>query len=240
MEDTAKWRDRKFRLELYPEDPTHAEAFQRMDKAGYTYAAILHDKDVWREDDPKRGERETGSLKKPHWHVVLKFSNPRFARALSKELGIAINYFAECANVDGALLYLVHANNPDKYQYDVDEVFGSLASRVYALLSENEDEGARVLEIVKMVDAVPGKARYRDILVKCCKGGFYGEFRRLGAGVKYLIDEHNEEVQADLSREWERDCEHNHLNLVHGKAAGMDWVERCERLERQGVSPNEI
>ena len=54
MADTQKFRDRKFVLVLYPEDPTHSAAIEKMKSGGYNFAAILHDKDTL----------ETGELKK--------------------------------------------------------------------------------------------------------------------------------------------------------------------------------
>lgn len=222
------WRDRKFRLELYPEDESHVKCMELLEKGGYTYAAILHDKDTWREDDPKLGDHEIGSPKKPHWHVVVKFPNPRYSSAIVKALGIAPNYMRACDDLDGALLYLVHYGKDEKYQYDITEVQGTLAARLSGLLAEQGDEGARVLQIVEMVDQSPGRASYREILVKCCKAGLYGEFRRLGSGVKYLIDEHNAEYYDSEGMQLTR----QRLEVVYDKAKKMSWQEKAERYGR--------
>jgi len=69
MSDLLKFRDRKFVAVLYPEDPTHAEAIEKLKQGGYNFAAILHDKDVYEDGDHQ------GELKKPHWHIVLRFKN---------------------------------------------------------------------------------------------------------------------------------------------------------------------
>lgn len=185
-----KIKKRNWTMLLYPEDPTHAAAMETLAAGGYKYVAILHDKDVWQE-----GENENhpaGEPKKEHWHVVLKFAQARYNTAVAKELGIKENYMEACANFDAACLYLVHANAEDKHQYDPTALFGTLVSAVNKLLLD-DDEGTRVLEIVKTIDAMPGRASYRDTLVWACKNGLYGEFRRLGSGVKWLIDEHNED-----------------------------------------------
>lgn len=193
-----RWRDRKFRLLLYPDENTHVEAMKLLNEAGYKYAAILHEHDTWDdEDDTDEGLHEPGSLKKPHWHVVVKFQNAIWSTALAKNLGIKENYVRDCKNLDGALLYLVHANNLDKYQYDLEDVFGDLRPALAKLLVD-DDEGARVLTIIGMIDDSPGLCTYREILMKACNAGLYGEFRRLGAGVKYLIDEHNGEYKDEF------------------------------------------
>ena len=139
-----RFRDRKFCALLYPEDPTHAEAIEKLKTGGYMFAAILHDKDVYEDGDHK------GELKKPHWHVVIKFSNAVWNVPTAKTLGIEPNYLQQCSNLDGALLYLVHEGNPDKHQYDLEEVFGVLKTRLAALLAD-DDEGTRALTIFNLI-----------------------------------------------------------------------------------------
>lgn len=185
-----KIKKRNWTMLLYPEDPTHKAAMETLAAGGYKYVAILHDKDVWAEGESDK--YAAGEPKKEHWHVVLKFPQARYNTAVAKELGIKENYMEACANFDAACLYLVHANAEDKHQYDPAALFGTLVSHVNKLLLD-DDEGVRVLEIVKTIDAMPGRASYRDTLVWACKNGLYGEFRRLGSGIKWLIDEHNEE-----------------------------------------------
>lgn len=192
-----KLKKRNWTMLLYPEDPTHAAAMDILAAGGYKYVAILHDSDLWGEGESEN--HAAGEPKKEHWHVVLKFSQARYNTAIAKELGIKENYMEPCANFDNACLYLVHANAEDKHQYDPSALFGSLVSHVNKLLLD-DDEGTRVLEIVKTIDAMPGKASYRDTLVWACKNGLYGEFRRLGSGVKWLIDEHNDEFNQPCQR----------------------------------------
>lgn len=195
-----KWRDRKYRLLLYPDDPTHAECMRKLEAGGYKFAAILHDKDVWEDGDEDKAEHEAGTPKKAHWHVVIKFPTQKWSTALEKELGIKGNYIRKCDNFDGAMTYLVHEGFPNKYQYDFEQVFGPLAPALGKLLLE-DDEGMRVLEIVRMIDQAPGHVGYREILVKACNNGLYADFRRLGSGVKWLLDEHNEEVKSEIIKD---------------------------------------
>lgn len=193
-----KWRDRKYRLLLYPDDPTHATCMQKLMECGYRFAAILHDCDKWEDGDEDIGKHKVGSKKKAHWHVVLKFPQAKWSTALEKELGIKANYIRKCDNFDGALTYLVHEGYPDKHQYEFEKVFGSLAPALGKLLVD-DDEGMRVMEIVRMIDESPGRVGYRELLVKACNNGLYGEFRRLGTGIKWLIDEHNAEFDCDYA-----------------------------------------
>lgn len=190
-EKEEKRKDRKWRLLLYPDDSSHVEAMSRLAQGGYKYIAIKHDKDKWSEGESE--SHKAGELKKEHWHVVVKFPAARYNTAVAKELGIGVNYMRDCQDFDAGVLYLVHYNQKDKAEYEPEECFGTLVPHLMKLL-EDDCEDVRVLQIVHLIDSSPGRCSYREILVKCCNNGLYGEFRRLGAGVKYLLDEHNADI----------------------------------------------
>lgn len=187
MADSQKFRDRKFVMVLYPEDPTHAAAIEKLKSGGYNFAAILHDKDTL----------ESGELKKPHWHVVVRFKNAVWNTAIAKELGITPNYLEACKDVDASLLYLVHFGNEDKYQYEFEEVFGPLKVRLSTLLAE-PDEGARVLTIVDIVDRSPGPIGYSELIKKAVAAGVYADLRRMGSIGVALVREHNDDCYKEL------------------------------------------
>ena len=105
-----KYRSRAHVLLLYPDCESHVEAVKKIEKS-YDYAMILHDKD----------SDENGELKKPHWHIVLRFGQAVWSSAICKELGIEENYIEKPRSFDNALLYLVHFNDSDKYQYNPDD-----------------------------------------------------------------------------------------------------------------------
>lgn len=186
MSTPDRYRDRKFCAVLYPEDPTHAEAIEKLKSGGYNFAAILHNEDIY-EDGEHKGEK-----KKPHWHVVVKFPNAVWDTKLAKDLGIERNYLEKCKNLDAALLYLVHYGYEDtKYQYDVSEVFGPLHMKLVSLLNDT-DESTRAMNLYQMIDEINGPVSYTEIYIKACKAGMFSDFRRIGSGIGFLIREHNE------------------------------------------------
>lgn len=209
----TRYRDRKFCAVLYPEDDTHKAAIELLKKGGYNFAAILHNQDTYEDGDHK------GELKKEHWHVVIKFPNAVWNTALAKELGISENYLEKCKSLDAALLYLVHYGYEDsKYQYELQEVFGSLQTRLASLLNDT-DESTRAMNIYDMIRNSPGIVTYTEIFEKACKAGLYGDFRRMGSGVTYLINDHNYEYthhdqpNAGVSQDFKRFNE-DHLSMV--------------------------
>lgn len=235
MSESISKKDRKWRLLLYPDDVTHAACMKKLEEAGYKYAAILHDKDVYDgipDEDDDDSDGEVGTLKKPHWHVVVKTVNPQYFTALAKELGIKPNYFKPCKNFDKACVYLVHGDekDADKYQYEVSEVFGPLAPHV-AKLMQNDDEGMKVLHIVKHIDSVPSKVTYRELLVWACNNGLYGEFRRLGNGVGYLIREHNDDYYTELYKADSEGNDRDRFQDFMKRSDDIDFVTRCRILD---------
>ncbi len=80
---------------------------------------ILHDKDTVVDD-------ETGEVvpKKPHYHIMLMFENPRSentARKISVRCG-GNGHLEELISRRGYARYLIHSDNPEKYQYSANDV----------------------------------------------------------------------------------------------------------------------
>jgi hypothetical protein len=78
------------------------------------YAYILHDKDV--KDDG------TGVLKDDHYHFYIEFKNPRSLNSVAEDLTVPANMVCQVYSKKGILQYLTHQNQPEKYQYNPDEV----------------------------------------------------------------------------------------------------------------------
>lgn len=226
MSESSKIRDRKYVAVLYPEDPTHSACMDKLLQGGYNYAAILHDQDVY-EDGEHQGE-----LKKPHWHIVLKFKNAVWNTSVANELGIEQNYLQQCKNVDAALLYLVHYGYDDKAQYDLEKVFGPLQVRLSTLLSDS-DESTRVLTIYDMIRNSPGIVTYTEIFEKACKSGLYSDVRRMGTQLGWLINEHNASVMKETGIDpYQQDRDRFDYSMKN--PAPDKWVQRCMYRDKQG------
>lgn len=75
----------------------------------------LHDKDV----------NPDGELKKPHWHVLLLFEGPTtFNNASSIAEKINAPIPQAVASARGMVRYMIHMDNPEKYQYSKLDIVG--------------------------------------------------------------------------------------------------------------------
>lgn len=73
----------------------------------------LHDKD----------RNPNGTLKKPHWHVLVRFSGPVTTKAVStliEPLNTPIPQ--KVGSAKGMVRYMAHLDNPEKYQYSVNDI----------------------------------------------------------------------------------------------------------------------
>ena len=138
-------------------------------------------------------------------------------------------------------MYLVHGDekHADKYQYDISEVFGPLAPHV-AKLMQNGDEGMKVIEIVKKIDSIFGRANYRELLLWACENGLYGEFRRLGNGIGYLLREHNDEFYVQLYKDDAESLARSRFSEFENRSADVDWTARALAADKFGIPPRPL
>lgn len=86
-----------------------------LDMQGTVYCCSLHNCD----------SKTDGTLKKEHWHVIFKFDGPTsyaVVETIVQLLG-SNEPPQQVRNLRSMIRYLVHADNPNKYQYPVGQIF---------------------------------------------------------------------------------------------------------------------
>lgn len=178
---SENYRSRTHLLLLYPDNQQHCKAVEKI-KQSYDYAIILHNRDV----------TQDGELKKEHWHIVLRFQQAIWRSALCKNLGIDTNYCEDVKKFDNALQYLIHYNDSDKAQYNVDEVQGNLKQRLVESINKVEkSEGEKVLELIEYIESQDNRISIKQFASYCASAGCWSEFRRSATIFIKIIDEHN-------------------------------------------------
>ena len=151
-------------------------------KQNYIYLYIKHDRDY----------NEFGEIKKPHYHVVLKFDNYKWLSALSGELNLPGTYFQPVNSMNAILMYLIHFNQPQKFQYSLNDVVGSsvLKNKLIKLIKNDILEEDKVLKLYDFIS----NSEYITLneLVKfALKNNIWSEFRRSSLIFIKLLEEHN-------------------------------------------------
>lgn len=83
-----------------------------------SWCLILHDKD----------RRDDGTAKPPHFHAVVTLSNAMTVKSISEALHLEPQYINKIkTTTKSAQIYLVHRNNPEKHQYNPNEVLASFS-----------------------------------------------------------------------------------------------------------------
>lgn len=136
--------DKKFRSfagTLYPDsesyDCEHLLSIIRSKFIDWAY--ILHDKDT---DD-------NGQLKKPHIHWVGR-ATPRTLSVVSNFLCLPENDIEVVKNFDNMVMYLIHLNDIDKFQYSPDDVETNLTNIGQLLRRKSEGQIVKDLASAKM------------------------------------------------------------------------------------------
>lgn len=107
------------------------------------YAYILHDKD----------ENKDGELKKPHWHICIRFKDSVPTESICNWFGITENYINKIRGRFGdALAYLTHKNASEKYQYLEESVKSNFDFKKEAEVKQSrEADKARKAELVDLI-----------------------------------------------------------------------------------------
>lgn len=85
-----------------------------LQESGLLFAiSPYHDKDI----------NPDGTIKKPHYHVIMCFDGPTtFNNALSVAKRVGANTVQPLEQIRGYYRYFTHYDNPEKYQYDSNEI----------------------------------------------------------------------------------------------------------------------
>lgn len=110
-EEIEEKRYRHFMILLYPEWDNFEDILQDIKGSFKNYAYIKHFAE----------EKE----KKEHIHFILSLENPRSIESLSKRVGVPKNLIVNCKSLRGSCRYLIHKDNEDKYQYNLEQVIVS-------------------------------------------------------------------------------------------------------------------
>lgn len=108
------------------------------------YCYILHDHDKF----------ENGEDKKAHVHFLIFFPYQKTLSAVSKLLGVPPNMIQYVDNKVGAIRYLTHIDNEDKYKYNIDSIVSNFDVQPYFQVKKQDkssEEGIQVLSLIEYI-----------------------------------------------------------------------------------------
>lgn len=140
------------------------------------YYYILHDKDI---------NEDTGEVKKAHYHIVCGTGANTTDSAIGKRLGLDTQWIQPCKSKPRAKKYLVHADNPEKYQYPVSDVISSVSFIL------ERDEAYQVKMLLDWLSSVNRLVTVSELLRWSVDNACYSGLRRGANLFRDIVKEHN-------------------------------------------------
>lgn len=89
----------------------------------------------------------TGELKKPHWHILLTFTNVKsYDQVLEILKPLNCTVPQRCHNQKSLVRYFAHLDNPDKFQYDISQIIAHGGIDISDLLKPSSAERYTVIK----------------------------------------------------------------------------------------------
>lgn len=181
-----------FMVTLYPnENAQDAESLQFCIDLFDDVKYITHDK-----DDAK-----------PHTHVLV-LCTARQMNSIEKQTGIAKHRIEVLRSYDASLAYLVHANHPDKYQYDIDQIKGiplteqqidnilNTRSKANAKRNEENTRNYGLSTIIEFITTTK-TCTFSNVTKFCIENGLASVLRSYGYIISQIIKEQAHTVRAN-------------------------------------------
>ena len=127
-------------LNLPLDNPSFIPKFENLKLFVTYYAYILHDRDT------KLDENNNVISKTIHYHLVLKFPQPKRFNSVLCNLSILLGLPLECIslrsfdNLSIALNYLIHKSDKNKFQYSIEDIFTNSKSWLMSNFSISGDD----------------------------------------------------------------------------------------------------
>lgn len=223
-------RSRTWMILLYEDDPTHKVVLdERLAELDWNFAGRIHDADEG---------------VKPHHHVVVLFKDGRRNTDVANDLGLDKRWLRAWDRQKKALRYLCHRDNPDKFQYSTDGIYGTIAEKAVSACSKGNEmsEQQSVKDIVALLDGIEGYVSYKFFISLLNDKGCFSVFRRMGVLGVRLLDEHNATYRRKLEQELaqergmyvDRESFERFLQFETANPDAIPWDERLRRLEKDG------
>lgn len=179
----TKDKDKQYRLftgTLYPDSSTYNcdDVLSLIKLKFKDWAFITHDCDT----------DENGELKKPHIHWVGR-CDPRKVSSCANILGLKPNEIEIGRDFKALIQYLIHLNDPDKFQYSPDAVTSNISDigKYFVRLSEGQ--------LVKDLASAKCKMSWYDLIQYAVENDCYDVLRRNLGIIKLVWDESSEKIK---------------------------------------------
>lgn len=150
-------------------------------KNDFEYAYIRHDKDLF---------DNLEDFKKTHYHFQVYNEYQKELTTWGRLFDVNMARVQKISNKKSAIRYLIHADNNDKFQYDIVDIFSNFEIIKYfdKLVS---DENCEIDLIFTYIEFHKRRITTKEIIDYVLDNNIWGTFRRNYSIIKDLLSEHN-------------------------------------------------
>lgn len=156
---------RAWELVLYPDAENYCcdEVISNAVHYFEQWAYILHDSDTTAD----------GDAKKAHFHFYGKCPTPRTPQSVVNAIGVPLESIRNVSKWKSAIRYLIHADNPEKFQYEADSVSANFP--LDGIFTISDDKQARLI-MHHILET--RSASFVELTAWALDNGCYSGFRR--------------------------------------------------------------
>lgn len=161
----------------------------------------------------------TGEIKKPHWHLIFAFDGPKSFEQVS-EICQLINAPRpeRCHSLRGAARYLAHLDNPEKFQYPVDQIVPHGGFDLSAALAPTASERYALIEEMQEYCVASGIFEFADLCDYARSNRREDWFPLLCDSCAFIMREYLK------SRRWKKTSEAAQAGRAHAGRAAMEKI----------------
>ncbi len=234
----------------YPEDRERVEHLASLVMSGqYEVCWCVHDRDTL----------EDGSPEKPHCHCVVHLNNGMTKSAFCRNFSIRERMVKACSvgdeieDLDGALLYLIHADHTSKslgkYRYPLEKIKGPYAeqarSRIKKLLNRKKDSILNEADSFLHINCFIDSSLYltmSQLATWCAQNGHWACFRRSSSIFRDIMRDHNAyldklNMQREIASIGERAKERRDIEGFY-EAVGIRALQSLDSLLESAGRPS--
>lgn len=147
----------------------------------FDYAYIYHDKDL---------KEDLSDFKKAHYHFHVYYKYQKELTTWADLFGVNLPRTQKIDYKPGAIRYLTHAENNDKYQYDITSINANFEFiKYFDKLISNETNEIDI--IFSYIEAFKRHIGTKELINYVLDNNIWGTFRRNYSIIKDLLYEHN-------------------------------------------------
>lgn len=165
---------------LYEQNEVY-NAIRICNENNFEYAYIYHDKDL---------KEDLTEFKKAHWHFQVFNEYQKELTTWANLFNVNLPRTQKITNKKSAIRYLIHADNNDKFQYDVTNIVSNFDFINYFNKLIN-DESNEIDIIFTYIDYHKRHVGTKELVNYVLDNNIWGTFRRNYSIIKDLLYEHN-------------------------------------------------